>query len=85
MLANEPQYILMSRLASALQRDPDFSSIPQDEREKTLQLLYLTSGCDFISFGLGMGKRLFFLHFSSTQNLLLLDALYKENSLMPMK
>jgi hypothetical protein len=46
----------MTSLISAFGRDPDLASIDANDRAKLLQLLYIASGCDFLSFWVGHGK-----------------------------
>ncbi len=45
----------MNRFSEAVSIDPDLSSIPVEDRAKTLQALYVATGCDFTSFFVGIG------------------------------
>lgn len=61
-------YISITKLTSALSRDPDLAGIPQEDRPKVLVSLYALSGTDFTSFFMGHGKvtfmKVFFEHAS---------------------
>ena len=39
-----------------LSADPDLAQIPQCERPRAMQTLYIATGCDYISFFRGLGK-----------------------------
>ena len=49
----------MQALVAAVNNDPELSVIPQPLRPSVLQILYICSGCDFISFFHGYGKASF--------------------------
>ncbi len=51
---------------TALQNDPDLSRLPLSTRPQALQSLYVASGCDYISFFVGIGKVSFSPHSTST-------------------
>ena len=53
----------MQALISALNNDPDLASIPYSLHPSVLQVLYICTGCDFISFFNGYGKALFMATF----------------------
>ena len=53
----------INEFIEALYEDPDLSSIPTSTRAKTLQILYISTGCDFVSFFVGIGKAAFLKSF----------------------
>ena len=46
-------------MLKCIDNDPDLASLPPDKRGRVLQTLYITSGCDYISFFSGHGKATF--------------------------
>ncbi len=44
-----------NQFIEALYEDPDLASIPKPKRAKILQILYISTGCDFTSFFVGIG------------------------------
>ena len=52
--------LAITNLINALNTDPDLADIPIAQRPQAFQTLYITSGCDYISFFKGIGK-LFFM------------------------
>ena len=50
----------MSALISAFITDPDLAVIPQSLIPLTIQILFVSTGCDFISYFHGLGKTSFF-------------------------
>lgn len=52
----------------ALQHDPDLAALPSHVIPQVLQTLYVTSGCDYISFFSGIGKATFLRYFYSYAN-----------------
>ena len=49
----------MNKFNEAISTDPDLSAIPVADNAKTLQALYIATGCDFTSFFVGIGKTAF--------------------------
>ncbi len=43
-------YINLNKLISALQNDPDLATITRENLPKIFQMLYVCSGCDYISY-----------------------------------
>lgn len=56
MIGHENEYLNLNNLHSAINRDPDLVSIPIEARCRVIQLIYITSGCDYLSFWVGHGK-----------------------------
>ena len=54
------KYLCMDKLQEVLLRDPDLASIPASKRAQILQVVYVLSGCDFVSLFTGFGKEAFF-------------------------
>ncbi len=48
-----------NKFIEALYEDPDLASIPKLKRAIILQILYISTGCDLISFFVGFGKTAF--------------------------
>ena len=55
-LNENPKFIRVNGLLEGLNNDPDLGSIPPSERAQGIQTLYISSGCDYVSFFQGMGK-----------------------------
>ena len=53
-------YLHMNNFVRALELDPDLASIPRPQLPNVLQMLFITSGCDYISYFAGQGKASFF-------------------------
>ena len=49
----------MNNFIEAIRMDPNLSSIPFFDRPKVLQVIYIATGCDFVSFFSGIGKGAF--------------------------
>ena len=49
----------MNNFVECLKTDPDLHSIPPAHRGKILQVIYIATGCDFVSFFVGIGKATF--------------------------
>ena len=52
----------MNNLMKCLSTDPDLAQIPQCDRPRAMQTLYIARGCDYTSFFRGLGKVSFFQH-----------------------
>ena len=50
------KFLSLHLLLEALYNDPDLHGIPLDLRPQVLQSLYVCTGCDYVSFFVGMGK-----------------------------
>ena len=55
----EHRYLDVQALLTAFANDPDLALIPQSHSLSVLQMLYVCTGCDFISFFHGLGKSTF--------------------------
>lgn len=53
-------YLHLNILVQALECDPDLASLPKPELPKIFQMLFITSGCDYVSYFAGQGKAAFF-------------------------
>ena len=56
-------YVHLNNLVKALQLDPDLASLERSELARTFQMLFITSGCDYVSYFAGLGKASFFQTF----------------------
>lgn len=59
VIGKAKKYISLGALAQCLARDPDLAMIPPEEREAVFQTIFLSSGCDYISYFSGHGKATF--------------------------
>ena len=50
------KYINVNNLCTALECDQDLGSLPRDKLTKIFHMLFVVSGCDYISFFKGHGK-----------------------------
>ena len=50
------RYLDINNLIIALHNDPDLSQIQTQIRPQVLQTIYVTTGCDYMSFFRGLGK-----------------------------
>ena len=57
------KYLSMCILQQSLYSDPELSTLVENERPKTFQVLYALTGCDYTSFFSGIGKTSFFNSF----------------------
>ena len=55
------RYLHVNKLVQSLHSDPDLAQIPLAHRASILQMVYITTGCDYISYFRGIGK-VFFLN-----------------------
>ena len=64
--SQEHRYLGMNKLLSAIQNDPDLAFLPKDQLPKVLQVLFISTGCDYLSYFSGLGKstflKIFFQH-----------------------
>ena len=54
--ASEKRYLSLNNLHMALLNDPDLAMLPRNSISETLQVLFISTGCDFISFFKTLGK-----------------------------
>ncbi len=54
-----PKLLDLNALLDAVENDPDLSSIPVPLKPQVIQSLFVCSGCDYISFFVGVGKSSF--------------------------
>ena len=66
--SQEHRYLSLNKLITSLEGDPDLSSIPRELLPKVLQILFICTGCDYVSYFAGFGKstflKIFFQHAS---------------------
>ena len=55
--------LLLHRLIDALTRDPDMTHIPRTQVTAVFQAIFVSTGCDYVSFFSGIGKASFFKAF----------------------
>ncbi len=58
-----PKFLHLKQLNRALCDDPDLADIPTEMRPQVLQSLYVSTGCDYVSFFAGIGKASFLATF----------------------
>ncbi len=56
-------YFHLNKLVQALELDPDVASLPKSELTVIFQMLFICSGCDYVSYFAGLGKANFFNSF----------------------
>lgn len=54
--SRELKYLHINNLVRALQDDPDCGTLPRDKLTRIFLVLFVSSGCDFISYFSGYGK-----------------------------
>ncbi|SMN12414.1 hypothetical protein SPBRAN_864 [uncultured Candidatus Thioglobus sp.] len=61
-----PRYVDINKLLVSFRLDPDLASLPQNQLGSIMLQLYITTGCDYISYISGIGKatflKIFFQH-----------------------
>ena len=63
MSSPEIRLLHRNQLLSGLSDDPDLSLVPNVLRPLVLQTLFICSGCDYISYFVGLGKATIMKHF----------------------
>ena len=63
--SQEHRYLSLKKLTRSLQGDPELSSIPGKILPKVLQTLFISTGCDYVSYFAGFGKSTFLKIFFS--------------------
>lgn len=58
---NSNRYLHVNAFLHALASDPDLAQVPLEKRASIMQMLYIATGCDYISYFKGIGK-VFFLN-----------------------
>ena len=53
------KYLHINNLTQALEDDPDLATLPRDSLPSIIQILFICSGCDYVSYFSGLGKVLF--------------------------
>ena len=61
--SDETQYLNLNHLCDALSNDPDLATIPSAALPKLMQVIYICTGCDYISFFARLGKTTFLNRF----------------------
>jgi hypothetical protein len=61
--SKELKYLDLAALSNALSNDPDLASMDPSILPKVIQTLFITSGCDYISFFCRIGKGTFLRYF----------------------
>ena len=54
--ATERKYLYLNNLQTALLNDPDLATLPSHNISEILQVLFICTGCDFLSFFKSLGK-----------------------------
>ena len=54
--ASEKKYLIFKHLKSAFALDPDLHSLPRENLNAIMQCLYISTGCDYISYIKSFGK-----------------------------
>lgn len=57
--SHEQRFLSLNNLQTALLNDPDLASIPRERLPITCQMVFIVSGCDYISYFAGLGKAAF--------------------------
>ena len=63
MDARELRFLNLAGLKMALKNDPDLGLLCSEQLPEILQTIYVSTGCDYISFFSGIGKATFFKYF----------------------
>ena len=58
--SNSNLYIHLNNLVTSMYLDPDLACIQQESLPQVFQMLFVSSGCDYISYFKGHGKAVFF-------------------------
>ena len=61
--STEHRLLDLQALVTAFQNDPSFAAIEQVTLPSVMQMLFISTGCDFISFFTGIGKAMFMATF----------------------
>ena len=60
---SEKKYLSLNNPCTALLNNPDLASLPRNSIFETLQVLFISTGCDFVSFFKMLGKVTIFNNF----------------------
>ena len=58
--AGKERFLSLTKLHNALNNDNELESVPKTDLAKYIQMIYILSGCDYVSFFMGQGKASFF-------------------------
>ena len=61
--SKELRFPHLSNLIQVLKNDPDLSSLTPDRIPQIFQTLFVSTGCDYVSYFSGIGKATFYKHF----------------------
>ena len=61
--SKELRFLHLSNLIQVLKNDPDLSSLTPDRIPQIFQTLFVSTGCDYVSYFSGIGKATFYKHF----------------------
>ena len=62
------KYLMLNNLMLALQTDPDLYTLPRDHLGSIMQSLYISTGCDYISYIKTFGKATILTNFTQHAN-----------------
>ena len=57
--SRELRYVYIKNVLKVQEIDPDLASLPQNDISAILHMLFVVSGCDYISYFMGFGKGMF--------------------------
>ena len=80
-VGRELKLLHLNKLKSALNTDPELHSIPIEKRSEILQVVYVSTGCDFTSFFSGIGKVTFLKAFYRYSSFITTPGQYTPGSL----
>ena len=55
------RYLHLNKLVQVIDTDPDLAQVPTEGRTSVIQMVYIATGCDYISYFKGIGQ-VFFLN-----------------------
>ena len=61
--SKEMKFVILNNLVKALSNDPDLARINPDLLPQVLQIIYICTGCDYLSFFSQIGKATFLRYF----------------------
>ena len=66
-VGRELKLLHLNKLLNAINTDADLHSLPVERHNEIIQVVYVSTGCDFTSFFCSMGKVTFLKAFTATQ------------------
>lgn len=81
MNSRELRLISMKRLIAALLNDPDLANVAAGTHFQILQSLFVSTGCDYVSFFSGLGKATFLRYFFQYAEFITGESQYTKGSL----